>query len=159
MKTRSFAMAVLILLAGISGCSGTLSSAPAGNSQGAPETLADARERWRSSQTGGYQITVQQSCFCLQELTQPLRVTVRDARVVSVTGLTQPLTQPEQLDQSRLTVEGLFAFIADAQRRQVERLDVSYHPRYGYPTVIAYDGHAMIADDEFSYRLSDLVLE
>ncbi|MDC0663661.1 DUF6174 domain-containing protein [Marinobacter sp. SS21] len=159
MKTRSFTIAALTLLAGVSGCSGALSSAPGISAQGAPETLADARERWRASQIGDYQITVQQSCFCLQEFTQPLRITVRDARVVSVAGLTQPLTQPDQLDRSRLTVEGLFDFIADAQRRQVERLDVSYHPQYGYPSEIAYDGHAMIADDEISYRLSDLVPE
>lgn len=159
MRTSTNVLAVFGLWVGMAGCSGALSSSPAESAQAAPETLAEARARWQSMGIESYQVTVQQSCFCLQEFVQPLRVTVREQQVQSVAGLAQPLTQADQLDRSRLTVEGLFAFIASAQGRDVERLDVHYHPHYGYPTEITYDGHAMIADDELHYRLSDLAPE
>ncbi|MDX1755424.1 MAG: DUF6174 domain-containing protein [Marinobacter sp.] len=150
---------VCMTFAGLLGCSGALSSATGGREAKPPAGLEEAMALWAASGIENYQITVQQSCFCLREFTQPLRVTVYGDQVANVTGLEQPLSQREQLDTSRLTVAGLFAFIGDAQRRDVERLEVRYHPDLGYPVEIAYDGHAMIADDEWHVSLSELTPE
>lgn len=119
-----------------------------------PSTLADARALWALRAPDGYQVTVQQSCFCLPEFRQPLRVTVENGRVSSVRGLEQPLHHSGSLDQSRLTVAGLFDVIERAGRTAAE-LRVVYDAGYGFPTELFIDGDRRIADDEFTYRLSD----
>lgn len=76
-------------------------------------------------------------------------------KIVKVEGLEQPLQNRNLLDDQRLTVAGFFRFIEQSAAKNPHQLEVEYDPRYGFPRRILYDGHEMIADDEFQYELSD----
>lgn len=153
MRSRLLSFPVLLLLAG---CSATAADATADRSPDkAPESLQQAQALWEIKGVTNYQITVTQSCFCAPDLRQPLRVSVSDGEVIAVEGLQQPLTQRDQLDNSRLTVPGLFGFIEQSAERDPHRLEVEFDARFGFPRRIDYDGHKMIADDEFQYELTD----
>lgn len=149
-------VSLLFLALVLAGCGVTASDATADRSPAtAPESLQEARALWHAEGSPTYQVTVTQTCFCPPDLRQPLRVTVSDGEVVEVEGLEQPLRQQGQLDTSRLTVNGLFGFIEQSAKRDPHKLEVEYDSRFGFPRLIDYDGHEMIADDEFQYRLTD----
>ncbi|TGN40438.1 DUF6174 domain-containing protein [Marinobacter confluentis] len=120
-----------------------------------PANLQEARQLWRESGVVNYSVTAQMTCYCPQELVQPIRLIVEQGTVVSSKGLEQPLKNLTEDGAQRLTVDGLFLFIEKAVGKNVETLEVSYDRNYGYPMFINYDGHAMIADDERQYRLTD----
>lgn len=154
MLVRRLSFPLLVLLLG--GCSATASDATADRSSGkAPETLQQAQALWNAKGTSTYQVTVTQTCYCPPDLRQPLRVSVSDAEVVEVKGTEQPVKQRGQLDSSRLTVAGLFRFIETSAERDPHKLEVEYDSSFGFPRRIDYDGHQMIADDEFQYELTD----
>ncbi|WP_309043687.1 DUF6174 domain-containing protein [Marinobacter sediminicola] len=148
-------VSVFLIALLLAGCGTAASDASTGQPETTPETLGQAQALWSDKGIADYQITVQQSCFCPAYLRQPIRVTVADGKLVDVTGLEQLIQDPSQLDAERLTVPGMFRFIERAERRDVHRLKVDYDPRYGFPVYIDYDGHEMIADDEYQYELSD----
>lgn len=135
---------------------GLLMSACAGSGKDArpvtdyPEALA----LWQSKAVAGYEVTIEQTCFCPPDLLQPMRVTVRQGKVIDIEGLEQPLNHPEVLDERRLTIEGLLSLIAESGER-ASKLVVQYDQQYGFPVRLEIDGSPFIADDEFSYRLSD----
>ncbi len=153
---RAQGLSLLFSALVLAGCGVTASDATADKSSAkAPETVQEARALWNAEGPSTYQITVTQTCYCPPELRQPLRVTVSDGEVVEVEGLEQPLQQRGQLDSSRLTVTGLFGFIERSAKRDPHKLEVEYDTRFGFPRRIDYDGHEMIADDEFQYQLTD----
>ncbi len=154
MLARRLSLPLLVLL--LTGCSATASDATADKSTGkAPESLQQAQALWNTKATSTYQVIVTQTCFCPPALRQPLRVSVSGGEVVEVEGLEQPVKQRDQLDTSRLTVAGLFRFIEQSAERDPHKLEVEYDPGFGFPRHIDYDGHEMIADDEFQYELTD----
>lgn len=151
-RRLSFPLAVLLLV----GCSATASDEAADKSSGeAPESLQQAQALWNAKGPSTYQVTVTQTCYCPPDLRQPLRVSVSGGEVVEVKGLEQPVKQRDLLDNSRLTVAGLFRFIETSSARDPHRLKVEYDASFGFPHHIDYDGHKMIADDEFQYELTD----
>jgi hypothetical protein len=140
----------------LTGCSATAPDAAADKTSGeAPETLQQAQALWNAAGASTYQVTVTQTCFCPPDLRQPLRVSVEGGAVVDVGGLEQPVKHSNNLDASRLTVDGLFRFIEQSAERDPHKLEVEYDTRFGFPRRIDYDGHEMIADDEFQYELTD----
>lgn len=153
------AFRTLVLAATMAVLVGCGSSSPRADGQVAdvkpPENLHDARQLWQHSGVEHYRVTAQQTCFCPRELVQPIRLEVENGSVVAMEGLNQPLKHLSQADARRLTVEGLFEFIQKARDRQAHKLEVSYHSKFGFPTLIDYDGHPMMADDELQFRLSD----
>ena len=113
--------------------------------------LEAARQRWRAQQLHTYAFTVQRSCFCAN--VHSLSVLVMSDTVSGVLDLETGSTVDRGLGE---TVEDLFTFIQDAIDRSAQRIDAKYDPAKGFPTEIDYDGSATIADDEVSYRVSDV---
>ncbi|HIO31435.1 DUF6174 domain-containing protein [Marinobacter salarius] len=149
-------LSLILIGFALAGCGTSVSQAGADNAPvPAPQTLEHAEAVWDSHATERYQVTVQQTCFCPEDMRQPIRVTVSAGEVVTAEGLEQPLQNRNLLDNQRLTVAGLFLFIEQSAAKDPHRLEVVYDARYGFPRRIDYDGHEMIADDEFQYELSD----
>lgn len=113
-----------------------------------------AQAVWQAHGIDSYEVTLWQTCFCPPDLLQPMRVTVREGTVIDVEGLEQPINHPDILDPRRLTIDGLLGVI-DKARHSAETLVAEYDQRYGFPVRLEVDGSPFIADDEFSYRLSD----
>lgn len=139
----------------LAGCGTVVPDASAEKAVAAPAALARAQALWSDKNIANYQVTIQQTCFCPPNLRQPMRVTVVDGKMAEVKGLEQPIQNKGQLDASRLTIDGLFEFISQSTQRGVYKLNVDYDTRYGFPRRIDYDGHEMMADDEYQYELSD----
>lgn len=136
---------------------GLLLTACAGSGKEGARPVTDYPEAmalWQSKSVAGYEVTIEQTCFCPPDLLQPMRVTVRQGKVIDIEGLEQPLNHPEVLDERRLTIEGLLGLIAESSDT-ASKLVVQYDQHYGFPVRLEIDGSPFIADDEFSYRLSD----
>jgi uncharacterized protein DUF6174 len=54
------------------------------------------------------------------------------------------------------TIEQHFDIIDEAISDNAFRLEVEYHPEFGFPTVISIDYAVNVADDEVVYYLSNL---
>lgn len=143
-----FGAVVLSLL--LKGCAG----AGKDTDVGPASTIEEARALWQSQGVKGYEVTIEQTCFCPPDLLQPMRVTVREGKVIDIEGLEQPLNHPDILDERRLTIEGLLDLVEQA-RGSADKLLVEYDPHYGFPASLEVDYSPFIADDEFSYRLTD----
>ncbi|BEH15791.1 DUF6174 domain-containing protein [Marinobacter shengliensis] len=145
MKPVVVAVILSVLLAGCAGAGKDVS--PAGS-------IEEAKALWQSRGVMGYEVTIEQTCFCPPDLLQPMRVTVREGKVIDIEGLEQPLNHPDILDERRLTIEGLLDLVEQA-RGSADKLVVEYDPHYGFPASLEVDYSPFIADDEFSYRLTD----
>jgi hypothetical protein len=139
-------------------------SAPAGPPAGKPQvvepqgqlTLRAARQRWRDSGHDDYRYVLRQECFCPREALRPVRVTVRDGRVVDLVP-EQGGDVPDGIRRNARTVPQWFDYIEDWRKRSPARLEVSWQPDTGVPSRILVDRHARMADDEIVWHLWDLV--
>jgi uncharacterized protein DUF6174 len=113
--------------------------------------LEVARQRWRAQNLHTYAFTIQRSCFCAN--VHPLYVLVLNDAVAGVLDLeTGEMVDPKMGE----TVEDLFTFIQNAIDRPAHLIRAKYDVAKGFPTEIDYDGEAQIADDEITYRVSDV---
>lgn len=109
------------------------------------------RAKWQRAALASYTVVLRESCFCAY--TQPVRLyVVNDVIVRALPFSGDSAVSPAFFP----TVDRLFAFIDDAIARHAAVLRVTYDPTLGYPVEIVYDGAVNVADDEVTYRLSDL---
>lgn len=80
-------------------------------------------------------------------------MTLAPACVAGVLDLETGEAVNRQLGES---VEDLFTFIQDATDGSAYLIRAEYDAVRGFPTEVDYDGAAQIADDEISYRVSDV---
>jgi hypothetical protein len=113
--------------------------------------LEAARDRWRAQNLHTYAFQLQRSCFCVN--THRLFVAVVNDAVTGVLDLDTGEFVDIRLGE---TVDGLFTFIQDAIDRHAELIRATYDPAQGVPTAIDYDGAARIADDEISFRITNV---
>jgi hypothetical protein len=73
--------------------------------------------------------------------------------VAGVLDLETGTTADRQLGE---TVEDLFIFVQTAIDGHAQMIRAEYDAAKGFPTEIDYDGEAQIADDEISFRVSDV---
>ena len=121
------------------------------DSTAAEDELNAARRRWAEEGPQAYVMVLFRSCECTPEMTGPVRVSVLNGNIMSRRYTENGMLVAASMANSFPDVEGLFDFIEDAQRQNAFRLEVSYDPVRGYPTLISVDYDRMIADDEFVY--------
>jgi len=113
--------------------------------------LEIAHQRWVARNLHTYAFTLQRSCFCAN--IHPLYVVVLNDRVSGVFDL----EVGEYVDlQFGETIEDLFTFIQNAIAHHAHIIRAEYDALGGFPAQIDYDGAAMTADDEVSFRISDV---
>ena len=108
-------------------------------------------EKWKSLGILDYDYTLQITCFCLVEYTQPKRIVVRNNAVVSVEGV----PYEEINDTSFRTIDGFFEYIEEQRKLNPKVEEIEYDSKYGFPTYIFFDISEMIADEEVGYTLTD----
>src|SRR5690606_23652442 len=116
-------------------------------------SIEDPRARWEAYELTDYTIEQRLGCFCAGPL--QFVAVVRDNDVVALRNASPPLEDESWVDHYR-TVEELFDLIEEAQEVDPAVLEVTYHPRYGYPTRIYIDYSAQTADEEVGFTLSNL---
>jgi hypothetical protein len=128
------------------------------------ESLADLERRrqdnlarWRAAGIVDYEIDYGRYCFCLPP--SDARVVVHDGAIVAV----HDPRSGEEIENpfpgnafAFNSVDGVFDVIAEAITVPATTLLVDYHPELGYPTQVAIDYYAGVADDEISIRITAL---
>lgn len=141
---------ILVLLAAM-----TLGSCSAPTDTGTITDNALARQRWASERPAAYDYTLSVSCFCIQDVTRPVVIVVNGTSVVSRTYADTGAPVPAQWATTFPSIDGLFEKIASATAAHAATLDVTYDATRGFPTHIAIDYVAQIADDEIVYTIRD----
>jgi hypothetical protein len=128
-----------------------------GDSVGPLSELARAEMRWRQSDVHTYSLALNRSCFCSEEGTGLVTISVRNGVAESrIYADGSPV--PENLYGAFPDVSGLFALIGDAIRGG-GHVTVTYHPVLGAPTEVAIDFYPGAVDDEVYYSALVLVPE
>ncbi len=116
--------------------------------------LRENISKWQELERTDYQITTRVVCFCIR--TDEIIITVEDEQIVEAFYA----ESGDFLEQSELsslrTIEQHFDIIDEAISDNAFRLEVEYHPEFGFPTVISIDYAVNVADDEVVYYLSNL---
>jgi len=155
-----FALSALLLGLALGACSDSSNPvAPAGFSRDF-SNVTDPYERWQAYGIDTYRIEETRACECLP----PYRwiALVRNGKLVDVEldafegqGQFDVETLHEWALQAAWTVEDAFAQIARGAR-EADAIQIDYDPRYGYPSSIAIDWDAGLADEETYHTMSGL---
>ena len=111
--------------------------------------------RWQAQELDSYRYTLQVGCFCIQEMTRPVVIEVRDGVVAGVTYAGDDSAADPALFEQYATVEALFAVIDEAAAQDPARLDVVYDETTGVPLSVDIDISEMMADEELYLDVSD----
>ena len=109
--------------------------------------------KWEALNITDYDYTLQISCFCIIDYTQPKRIVVRDDKVVSIAGV--PFEDLN--DTSYRTINGFFEYIEKQRKLNPVVEEIEFDLEYGFPTYIYFDISEMIADEEIGYTLTDFI--
>ena len=150
---RAFLTGLLVIAFSINPATGAFSQ-----SKGAQSKLDDNLKKWSSVKKADYRYTFQLTCFCPQDITLPVRVSVSGGEVREV----RYVRSGEQADITKfeyyLKIERLFEIIQDAIDRGADRIDVSYHAEFGYPKSVYIDQKVTMVDEEIRLKVQDLVI-
>jgi len=125
-----------------------VAAAACGDSTG-PETALFAlnRAKWSAQHIDTYSFEYRRaSCECLPEWLVPVRITVVDGQVTSVIKIATGDTVPAPA--FRLTIDSLFAELANTLEQKPYRLTVTYDGTLGYPATVSVDYDRQMVDDE-----------
>lgn len=144
------AWAVLALSIGLAACS---------DAAGPATTLAENRARWRALGVSDYGFRFHRMCFCEPPALEPVRIRVSRGAVVAVyDSLGQAIDSLGVALHFTVTIDSLFGVVDHAIAMGAARLDVRYHPSFGYPERIAIDYFGDAVDDEIGLEADSLIL-
>lgn len=112
--------------------------------------LQAAEARWAGQNLSAYSFTIEMSCFC--PFTDPMRVTVRDGEVVSVTRNGADVPAGQQAG-APITIEAAFRRIHDSLGANA--IEVQFHPVFGFPERAVVDPIKDAVDEEFAFDITD----
>lgn len=118
--------------------------------------LQQAQQRWQAQTLDSYSYTLALSCFCVDEVRQPVVITVTDGETASIVRAEggDPASAEFFVDYN--TVDKLFALIQKAIDEGADEVAVTYDPTLGYPIDIKVDTSFQMADEELYLTMSDL---
>ncbi|KAL7519981.1 hypothetical protein ACHAWX_004737 [Stephanocyclus meneghinianus] len=121
------------------------------------------RATWNAfvGKSKNYDMSFERICFCPEQWRGPFAMRVRDGNVQSATYTSEAMREstvdPDML-RGLLTVDGVLDKIQQGLDRRYVDLQVTYNETAGYPASFYSDMSKRIADDEMTFRISDVVL-
>jgi hypothetical protein len=126
-------------LALLAGCGGNVSSTN-------PEReLRTTRANWAARGLRSYKFTVQKSCFCPEEYTKAVTITVQNGVAIDSPGHLRAYD----------TVDKLLDTIGEALTNKADQINMDFH-RDGWPRSFYIDQSQRIADEEYGLTVTDL---
>lgn len=112
--------------------------------------------QWKKAKIHDYTYEFRRSCFCLQDYTKPVLISVKKGKITQafLKENNKPLT--DELKGNRQTINMLFLAIQDAIDKKAHNIKVKYNKQYGYPMSISVDYNEQIADEELYLYAKDL---
>lgn len=119
-----------------------------------------ALERWENYHPHSYSFTWSESCFCLEDVTRPIRIEVATGidseLIVGATYLDDNTEVVDPVRSRLLTINGVFDKIQAARDAGADKVTVEYDAVLGYPSSVLIDYDFGIGDDESSLTISDV---
>ena len=154
-------LSILLAVVGVSATLSAASCRPAVDQPVRRESVdgngsaGELRSRWAQWQARGirsYAFNLERSCFCSVEAITPVRIDVRDGRVVAVRAL---VDGRQMTVQGVPTVDSLFRW-AIREADQNGHVEVTYDPLLSYPVRLVIG--TLANDAGTAYHLADLVV-
>jgi hypothetical protein len=114
--------------------------------------LEQNQKKWTNQKIGSYSYQLQIGCFCPQDITRAVTITVKNAYRVFYTD--DSTAADNEFILRCDTVEKLFKTIGDAINGKAAEITVSYDPARGYPLRIFVDSIKLAIDDEITYNIT-----
>jgi len=125
----------------------TASDEPASEA-GQPQAL------WQAQDIGSYRYTLTLSCFCPQELVQPVTIEVINGEPASLTYAATGQLADAALFEPYTSIDKLHAIIAEAETQNPARRDITYDPATGVPLNVDIDISELMADEEIRFTVT-----
>ena len=119
--------------------------------------LEAKRTMFHEHMANSYEFTWRQSCECTQETAGPMRITVSNGAITSAAYVETSLPVPANVRQHLLTIDGIFDKIQDAIDDDAHMVTVVYDTELGFPSSVAVDYDELVADEELSLTITNLV--
>ena len=110
--------------------------------------LQQMKQQWLTQHIVNYAYTFENGCFCSEEVTQPVRIEVRNGVRASIRSVTGGQPVNEEYFAPYDTIPKLFDMIQAAIAKKPAQIVVRYDPKIGFPTDIFIDPDKSIADEE-----------
>lgn len=115
---------------------------------------------WAEREPDAYAFEILRSCFCGEQVTDTVTVTVRNGTVESRVFKATGIPVEDVLAQWGADIEALFpdidrmfTVLLETARQDPDVLEVRYHPTYAFPRLISADISRRIADEEFTLQV------
>jgi hypothetical protein len=118
--------------------------------------LEDNRRRFQALVGSSYSCNYRNVGFFIGSIVEPVRMTVRESRVVSLVSLETGLEIAPEFRDAFLTVEEVFAEIARARDQGASQVDVDFDAELGYPRDTYIDYDARLADEERGFSIANV---
>jgi hypothetical protein len=133
---------------------GCLSSDPTGKSQ--IELDLDAnRMLFTQTPRMSYQFTWQQSCFCTDDTSRRIRITVSGTNLTSAVYVSDQQPVSAAVRDTLKTIPAVFELIHQMIDRHADEISVEYDAALHYPTSVFIDISKSTSDEEIDLHLSD----
>jgi hypothetical protein len=111
------------------------------------------QREWTAKQLNNYRYIARISCFCGEEVTEPILVEVHNGALASIIYINgkSPVTITS-FNELR-TIEDVFDIIRNATQEGADHISVTYDATYGFPSEIHIDYRFNTIDDEISYSI------
>ena len=119
--------------------------------------IVQNQEKWQNARVSHYRYDLSISCFCIFTQDMPLVVEVQNGKVVSMEYKSGKEIDPSlrELFEKYATIDRVLSEINAGLNGGADRVDVKYHPTYGFPTDVTIDVNKQAADDELYLTLSN----
>jgi hypothetical protein len=112
--------------------------------------LDENKKLWEKTNLKHYSFVVQRSCFCPRE--EKRQISVNDAQITEAKYI--PSNTPLSNKIKVKNIEDYFIIIQDALDKNAFKVTVTYNKTYGFPSKMAIDFDAQVADEELYYSLT-----
>jgi len=110
--------------------------------------IQQRKQRWIAQNIVDYRYILENSCFCIPEVTQPVKIEVRDGKRVAIAAVKDGRSVNEEYFTHYDTIPKLFDLIQTEQDKKPSKIFVSYDLKLGFPVSIFVDRSENIADEE-----------
>lgn len=115
---------------------------------------------WAQAAIVDYSYTLTRHCFCAPDYTRPIRLQVRDSKVVAARFVDgDKALVPQAMSKSLQSMSELLEYADALEAKKPHSLNVQLDADIGYLLRLDVDRHVNIADDELSLVITDFTAE
>jgi len=120
--------------------------------------LGSARTHWMNQLPSSYSFTWTQSCYCIPDMTRPIRITVASGQITSAVFADDQQAVGDPVRRNLQTIDGVFDKIQAALDQGADEVTVDFDPTRGYPRSVFVDYSRQAADEELLLQISDFTV-